>query len=203
FKNAKSIHFLNEEEKAKSINFSLPSFISGNGTSIEGFKTSLQSKNDSINLTFIGRYDINHKGLDLLLESVCLIKKQLIEKNVRVDLYGSDYKNNKNILIKKAQDLNINNILSVNGPILGKDKIVKLINTDLFLATSRFEGLPQSVIEAMSYGVPCILTPGTNMQRISTKYQAGWNVEQNANSIAQGILESLNNKTELKYRGIN
>ena len=34
---------------------------------------------------------------------------------------------------------------------------------DLFIHTFRFEGHPIAVLEALSYGIPCLLTPGTNM----------------------------------------
>jgi glycosyltransferase involved in cell wall biosynthesis len=34
---------------------------------------------------------------------------------------------------------------------------------DLFIHTFRFKGHPIAVLEALSYGIPCLLTPGINI----------------------------------------
>ena len=54
-------------------------------------------------------------------------------------------------------------VLKLCGPIAGADKKKVLKDADLFLHTSRSEGHPMGVLEALAYGIPCLLTPGTNM----------------------------------------
>ena len=63
--------------------------------------------------------------------------------------------------------------------------------------TSRFEGMPMGLIEALSYGVPCIVTPGTNLMQEIESAGAGFGCELMPEKIASAIMLSLTNKTEL------
>lgn len=62
-----------------------------------------------------------------------------------------------------------------------------LSDADLFCLTSRFEGHPIAVLEALSYGLPCLLTPGTNMAREVSVGKAGWEVAESAVGVAEGL----------------
>lgn len=201
-KKSSSVQYLTMNEKNLSNRFEQQSFILGNGINIPNLAS--QSKNDDdIVITFIGRYDIVHKGLDVLMSSIILIKDILVNKNVKVQLYGSDFKNGKqyiqNILKQKA----ISEIVSVNEPVYGIDKAHVFKETDIFISTSRFEGHPMAVIEAMSYGIPCILTDGTNMIDILEEYNAGWRADFDINDIGDVIIKAIENKDDLNLRGKN
>lgn len=41
-----------------------------------------------------------------------------------------------------------------------------LLQTDLFIQTSRHEGMPMGLLEALSIGVPCLVTVGTSLGHI-------------------------------------
>ena len=56
---------------------------------------------------------------------------------------------------------------------LGIEKDNLLKQMDVFVHPSRNEGLPTSVIEAASYGKPCIVTDATNIGDLITEYQCG------------------------------
>ncbi len=58
-----------------------------------------------------------------------------------------------------------------------------------------------AVLEALSYGIPCLLTPGTNMATEVVRAGAGWSVEQNPTAIAQGMSRVLAARSELSSRG--
>jgi poly(glycerol-phosphate) alpha-glucosyltransferase len=49
------------------------------------------------------------------------------------------------------------------GPLYGSDKDAAYRNSDAFILPSESEGLPLTVIEAWSYGLPVVMTPECNI----------------------------------------
>ena len=76
---------------------------------------------------------------------------------------------------------------AVNG--IEKEKII--LSADIFIQTSRVEGMPLGILEALSYGLPCLVTKGTNTGEIVKKYNAGWVAETNTTSIANKLIEAI------------
>ena len=199
--NASKIHYLTKNEMKHSKAFKNEYFIVPNGIDIPNCY--FKNKNKNLNIAFIGRYDINHKGLDILIKSIRKIKNELLDNGIKINLYGSDFKNGKKYLLKKVKKYNLVNICSINNPIFGEEKKKVLENTDIFIATSRFEGHPMAVIEAMAYGIPCILTEGTNMIDVVDKYDAGWVSNFDPDSIAETILNAISNKKLIDVKSTN
>lgn len=50
-----------------------------------------------------------------------------------------------------------------------------------------FEGMPMGILEAASYGLPCLITEGTMLGESVKKYDAGWVAQTNAESIAEHL----------------
>lgn len=199
---ASAIHYLTENEKKLSRTFEQSSFVVGNGIDLPETKKTTTNKKIT-NLLYIGRYDINHKGLDLLLLAINSIKDFLIDRKVQINFYGSDFKDGKNKLQDFIDSHKLGNIVKINEAVFGTEKEDILRETDIFIATSRFEGHPMAVIEAMSYGVPCILTDGTNMLEDLVEYDAGWATKLNPDKIAESIVEALKSPIEVNNKGKN
>jgi len=87
--------------------------------------------------------------------------------------------------------LELREIASIHGPVAGPAKTDLLQGTDVFLHTSRYEGHPMAVLEALSFGIPCLLTPNTNVAEEVAAAGAGWEVALSPEAIAQGILTVL------------
>lgn len=199
--NASKIHYLTENEMKFSKAFRKEYFIVPNGIDIPNeYRKNI---NENLNITFIGRYDVNHKGLDILIESIKKIRKELANNNVIINLYGSDFRNGKKYLEEKVKEYNLSKSCFINNSIFGEEKKEVLLNTDIFITTSRFEGHPMAVIEAMAYGIPCILTEGTNMTDVMNRYNAGWKADLDPNSVAEIILKSISDKKLIKIKGEN
>ena len=49
------------------------------------------------------------------------------------------------------------------GAVFGKVKEKVLLDNDFFILTSRLEGHPMALIEALSYGLPCLVTQGSRL----------------------------------------
>lgn len=66
----------------------------------------------------------------------------------------------------------------MGGEISGRAKEECLLNSDVFVLTSRFEGHPMGLIEALAYGVPALVTPGSNMEKEIREADAGWTCDE-------------------------
>ncbi len=198
-KNARSIQFLtkNEYEESKN-NFKFSDyFILSNGIELPSHHYIAKNRNQYI-ISFIGRYNVYHKGLDILLETITENKKWFIDNHIIVYLYGSDSDNGLLYLNKKIDEFQLKEIVKIKGPVFGIEKEEAILNSDVFIHTSRLEGQPTSVIEAISYGVPVIVTPGTNISDIVEENNLGFTAKQNANSIFEAIKKSYEEKSSFK-----
>jgi glycosyltransferase involved in cell wall biosynthesis len=64
--------------------------------------------------------------------------------------------------------------------------------------------MPNVVLEAMSLGIPVIITPQTNMLRIVKKSDCGWIISHSKNQIKNFFLELENIKRSVfKKKGMN
>lgn len=78
--------------------------------------------------------------------------QSLKDKNIKVDLvgHGDLYEE----FVELSNEMNINNLITFHGE---SNDIPSFLNkADIFVLTSRFEGLPLSICEAMSVGVPIV-----------------------------------------------
>ncbi|WP_369752384.1 glycosyltransferase [Flavobacterium sp. WC2409] len=88
------------------------------------------------------------KGLDRLL----LIWQKTAVKHPDwiLEIYGDDLKPLETV----AEKLNINATVRFHKPVMNIEE--KYNNASLFVMTSRFEGFPMVLIEAMASGLPCV-----------------------------------------------
>ena len=203
-KNSLALHCLSEGEYNETKFWNKKIFIVGNGMSLpKEFKDWDKKQNNFIQFTFIGRLDIYHKGLDLLLDGIAKSAKNIRKNQCRFDIYGPDCSGSKKVIEKFIIDYKIQDIVKLHEPVFDDAKYEILKNTDVFVHTSRFEGLPMGILEAMAYAVPCLLTPGTNISKEILQEDAGWEVETSVDSIAEGINVVINDKGNLKQKGLN
>lgn len=187
-KHSAGIQYLTEKEYADSkYRFDHPHLILSNGIFPKDSLKKEFSK-DSIKAIYIGRIDIYHKGLDILLNACKVLYDDLLKVNFKLVLYGpklEDY-----FLVEKMiNDLELSNIVSLGGEILGENKKNAILESDIFILTSRFEGHPMGLIEALSYGLPCLVTMGTNIGEEVKKYNCGFV----SDISTEGVIESLKN----------
>lgn len=201
--NALAVQFLTEQEKRDSeFFFHGKSFILPNG--IIKQKENALIKGTPIIGTFIGRYSIWQKGLDLLLTSIEKEKAYLKKHNIIFNLYGPNDRTGSIEKIKNIVDeKNLNDLVYVNGPVYNIDKKKILLESSFFIHTSRFEGMPMAVLEALSYGLPCFVTQGSNMREEIQNYNAGWDAENTVESIKENLVELCNSTNSLTEKGRN
>ncbi len=196
-KKAAAIQYLTQNELEESgSRWNKTSFIIPNGIEMP-CKSKTNFNTNHIVATYIGRLEVYQKGLDLLLEAINYAKKELREINFKLNIYGPDQENGKLKIENLINEYNINDLVSVNDSVVGLEKERVLLDSDIFIMTSRFEGFSVGLIEALSYGIPCIVSIGTNLADKISKIGAGWKCECNAKSIKETLIESLQNKNLL------
>ena len=188
-KKANCLQFLTNQELDNSILKNKNYIISGNGVSLPNYV----NKCTNNNLVYIGRYDVNTKGLDLLV-NVCKNNKDWFKNNnVKIMLYGRNSDSNKEKL-EEMIDKDTENIIVLNDEIYNKEKEDVLINAYGFIQTSRHEGQPMGIIEALSIGLPCIVTYQTNFGEFVNKYNCGIGINIDLNEIFEAIKKLYEDK---------
>ena len=199
-RNAKAIQYLTVREcKETQQLFGNDYFIVPNGISQQIKKKVTYNKN-SVKGIFIGRLDIHQKGLDVLLDALESCKIFLIENGFSMDVYGpqnQDFYIIEKMLIEKG----LNDIIYLKGETRGPEKENALLSADVFFLTSRFEGHPMGLIEALSYGLPCFITPGSNMGDEVKDAKCGWVAEFSKKSIAENLKRMIEEKEHFETLG--
>lgn len=200
-KDAASVQFLSEQEfKDSRTYYKGHSFIAGNGTDLHSISSHAQR--EQIIGVFVGRYNVWQKGLDLLMDALAKRHSELAKANIRFEMYGPESPSGTaEEIIKLVNERNLEDIVGVNGAVFDTAKEKVLMDADFFVHTSRFEGMPMAVLEALSYGLPCLLTQGSNMREDVEEYNAGWGADTDVNSIVNAIdnlIKDVNNLSEKK-----
>ncbi len=189
---ARSILYLTDAEKSDSVSKTYgDSVVIPNGANVQNAPVLSSPNPKNPKICYIGRLEKYQKGLDLLVEAVYIVAAELRTYNATLHLYGPNRENSLkdvNILIEQYK---LSDIIYIHNGVFGKEKENVLQKADAFIMSSRFEGLPMGLIEALSYGVPCIITSGTNMVDVVKEGQAGWCCQTTAISIAEGIRNML------------
>lgn len=203
--NSLALQCLSEGEFKETKMWNKKMLIVGNGMKLpKEFKNKKEDKDAPIRFTFIGRLNIYIKGLDLLLGGIAKSADNIRNGNGVFDIYGPYNSDSKRFIEKFISDYSIEDIVKLHEPVYDNDKDDVLKRTDVFVLTSRFEGHPMGVLEAMSYGIPCLLTHGTNMSSEVLHEDAGWEVQPSEDSIAKGINNILiNDKENIRKKGLN
>ena len=176
FKNSKVIIISNGIKYSASRNLELK----------ENFQKKVQKK--LIKIGYLGRFDIFIKGLDTLLNSYLRYQESSNEVMIELVLIGEHRKREQDsyIFINNFKDkLKDKSKFIVLGPIYGLQKWVELSKFDILIQPSRTEGMPNTVLEAMSIGVPCVISPQTNMADIIQKADCGWVVRSEEKEIEE------------------
>lgn len=186
-KKAVAVQYLTEQEyKDSGEGWNLNHIVIANGIKIPSKERKASDKRE-IRCISIGRIEPYQKGLDLLIDACSKIKDELQLANCKITICGPDRVGKLQWLKERITALGLADIISFKKAAYGHEKEVLLVNSDVFLMTSRFEGHPMALIEAMSYGIPCVVTTGSNMRNEVEKYNAGWAADCTSSSIADAL----------------
>lgn len=145
-------------------------------------------KSKIVNISMVGRLS-DQKDYENMLQALSLLPRNILNRiNVLVAGEGDEeYTKNLTNLIKKNS---LENNVYLCGNLTNIPEF--LSKTDLFLMTSKYEGLPIALIEASISGLPCIVTDVGGCSEVISKSNNGIVVEpQNPKAIAEAITSLL------------
>jgi glycosyltransferase involved in cell wall biosynthesis len=119
-------------------------------------------------LLFVGRLDVFHKGLDALVRGVAAAP------GWHAVLVGSDFRGGGDQLRNLAGTLGAGSRLTITGPRHGLALHEAYAAADCFALTSRWEGLPLSLLEALTHGIPAVVSPVVDRLVTVVAAGAGW-----------------------------
>ena len=111
---------------------------------------SFEKRNNEV--VTLARLDVFQKRLDVLIESFALFRKK--HSNYVLTIYGDG--SDKDDLLIQIKKLGLDDFVRLGGVTHSPQNTIK--DSKFFVLSSDFEGIPNSLIEAMSIGLPCIST---------------------------------------------
>lgn len=134
----------------------------------------------------VGRL-VPSKGYDLLLHAIADVVKELPKTQVRVIGDGPERRRLEALIIQL--DLSDNVALLGSG---GIDEVrAELARADIFIISSRDEGLPRTLLEAAAAGVPIVATAVGGIPAAAAVWTTVLLVPVDANSLATGVRRVL------------
>lgn len=155
-------HALNESEKGTLLKLGVnQNRIMVSANAITELPKNVNNKDTRIfTLTFLGRIH-EKKGIENLLYAMKEIK---VDLQLLIGGWGdSEYIKSLKILCNK---LEIEHKVNFLGPVFDSKKNELFHKSNAFVLPSYSEGLPMAVLEALSYGLPVILTDNCNLTEL-------------------------------------
>lgn len=166
-----------------------------NGVDLEKFRR--QDKGlprDVVQCISVGRID-PAKNYLLLLKAITLLGEDT-RSRILFRIAGEGYGTHMDEVFNYARDQNLEESVQFLG---NRGDIPKLLaESDLFIMSSAWEGLPISLIEATASGLPCIVTDVGGCAELIRLCQNGIVVEsQDATAMAHAITRLVSNRDQL------
>ena len=169
--------------------------IINNGVFIPEENTNIFT-NDQINITIVSRL-VSHKNIKKIIRAISDLNDPLIYLNIIGD--GPEL----NQLQKISLESNNKDNIIFHGK-LNRDDINHIfLKSDIYIQASNYEGLPHSLLEAMSYGIPVLCTPVGECKEILGNEDRGYilDLPVSKNNIKSKISEIISEKNIANKKG--
>ena len=169
--------------------------IINNGVFIPEENTNIFT-NDQINITIVSRL-VSHKNIEKIIRAISDLNDPLIYLNIIGD--GPEL----NQLQKISLESNNKDNIIFHGK-LNRDDINHIfLKSDIYIQASNYEGLPHSLLEAMSYGIPVLCTPVGECKEILGNEDRGYllDLPVSINNIKSKITEIIGEKNIANKKG--
>ena len=148
----------------------------------------------------MGRLENKQKRLDIMIKAFAIFHSNYPDYSLHIYGNGED----EQLLLKLISDFNLQNSVKLLG--VSKNSLNDLSKEGIFIITSDYEGISNSLLEAMSVGLPVVSTdhsPG-GARLLITDHENGLLVSMgNAEAVAAALGEYAKNHDLIKKCGQN
>lgn len=200
-RNAAFLAFNAPEEKASSLYGNCGRVIP-NGISpkefaamppVDSFRERHPQLKGKLCLLFLGRLDVQHKGLDMLIPAFARLCQSA--PHVHLVLAGPAEDDGAHRIQELARQHGVEDSITLTGLIEGKDKLAAFQDSDVFVLPSRFEGLSIALLEALYAGLPVLVTEHVGLCNEIARENAGLVVSANPEAIYSGLQKIVDSTT--------
>lgn len=182
-----------EKLKYKGVVFIIPNPINiENDLIYHTHFTDSQSSHEK-RIVYMGRYDMQHKGLDTLLKIFKAIEEK--QGDLALHLYGKGGDLGK--MKRMIERLQLRKVF-IHKPVFGEEKLKILRTATTYIQTSRWEAFGLSIFEAAHKGIPLIVSEGVYMKDFILSHDIGIVLDSNVDTAADQIIKFCADTNKLK-----
>ena len=154
------------------------------------------SKQSAICMTKINQ--LPNKGIDILLKAWSILA-QKYNRPLKLQIFG---RGDPNLFDQMVADFKIENCVHFSG--FAEDVRKSLLGASLFVLPSRREGLSNALLEAMSLGMPCVVTDISGNQDLIQHDKNGLLIpSETPEALAEAVVYMLDNPGKARAMGAN
>lgn len=149
-----------------------------------------------LRLLFFGRNDIHQKGIDILLEG---FSRALAPRSAEITLTiaGMPWGDSIRRIEEMVRRSGLRGAVTLAGPTDQAGKAALYSRADYLVFLSRWDGPPRPVRDAITVGLPVVVSPETNMGHLVEEFGAGVQVALDPDAVA-GCLRSLASTRQIR-----
>ena len=148
-------------------------------------------------LLCVGRLDIRHKGQNILIDAFAKVSSRIV--GIKLVIVGTGL--HGNILRTYVKSKGLENFIVFMESIDERALSDLYKNCAAFVITSKIEGLPLVILEAMSHGKPVIATKVGGIPEIISHLKNGLLTTTKSGDIADAIMQVISNDNLAKQLG--
>ena len=162
--------------------------IFNNAVNIPDFKA--KWNNEKINILFLGVL-IKRKGIYELIQAIKELDKSGIikQKNIKFSIGGTGPEEYR--IKNMVKEYNLEYCIEMLGWVSGEMKEMLFKQSQIFILPSYNEGLPMSILEAMSYGIPTISTHVGSISEVVINNKTGYLLDRPDSIIIKEAIQDI------------
>jgi glycosyltransferase involved in cell wall biosynthesis len=161
-----------------------------NDLDVDAFRRELAMPRDALLAVFVGRLDTHRKGLDVLVSGIAEAPTW------HLALIGPRFRDVEG-LERIVAELTLGDRVHIVGERHGRRLQQSVYGADLFALTSRWEGMPMALLEALALARPAVVSPAVERVIGVAAAGAGWVADE---ADVGAVLRSLSSE-DLTMRG--